>query len=91
MYGLLCCRKDAKVDNTSFQILYKHEVAEVSIPCDENSVLAMCHPKQIDVICLRKPFLSGSDDIMAQIAEIANRLRVNILVGQQLHDEVAAM
>ena len=42
----------------------------------------MGYLKQIDVIRLRKPCLSGRDDIMAQTVKIADRLRIDILIGE---------
>ena len=69
MHSLKRRGQDAQVNNTCFQVSYKDELAEISIPRDEYPLLVMGYVEQLYVGRPGMTYFRRRDDIMTQILE----------------------
>lgn len=89
MDGILSGRQHSKVEDPCPQPLYKDQCTKVPISCDENAALFSRYCEQPFIIRLREPNLSDLNSVVPQPREEACSRRINVLVKQKLHVEVA--
>jgi hypothetical protein len=89
MHRSLGRRQDTEIDNPRTTTPDKDQPAEITIAGDEDAALLMSNSKQLGVISLCKTKLSYRGDVMSQAAQEAYRGGIDILVGQEPHEDVA--
>jgi hypothetical protein len=78
-----------KIEDSSSQPLDKNQCPRVPVSRDKDAALLSGNRKQPFATCLGEPDPTDLSDIVAQFHEEPRRRRINVLIDERLHVEVA--
>src|SRR5438067_683972 len=79
------CRRHPEIEHARLEMLYEHQVSEVTITSNKKPAVGVCDVEKLRVERFRHRQVGRCHDIMSVIAQEANRRGVDILIYQESH------